>query len=432
MLETISDVLPDIVRAVVTDLMLILLIITMSTPKYKKKSIYITTAILIIVFNLILNLYFYLTDNYSAVVLTDFLLLVVIAVALKPLFCETVTQWCFSFISMINIYAAIVFLSYYTSDLFPDPLYGNTISRALLFGVIAYIFWKKAGPIYRKVKEYWHLYSLLSVSLLINYLYYLLSGDIEKTMTECFVPILLLVFLTLFLYIGIFLSLKIIIQRYSLREENIKMQSERTLLQKTGNEMKQRLSLMDDAVKQMRVIQHDRRHFNATLIELIEKGETDRALKLIHKQSASLPQSPRNYCENVEVNAAVCYYATMASEKGISCDIKLNIPKKLSLDGLELAMVVSNLLENAIHGVESLTDENARKIQFTAIYTGQLLLEIENPYTGKIKTNEDGIPLSDKKSHGIGTQSIVSFAKKWNAELDYLISDKTFKVQMMI
>ena len=134
----------------------------------------------------------------------------------------------------------------------------------------------------------------------------------------------------------------------------------------------------------------------------------------------------------MEVNAAVCYYATMASEKGISCDIKLNIPKKLSLDGLELAMVVSNLLENAIHGVESLTDENARKIQFTAIYTGQLLLEIENSYTGKIKTNEDGIPLSEKKGHGIGTQSIVSFAKKWNAELDYIISDKTFKVQMMI
>ncbi|WMJ23000.1 GHKL domain-containing protein [Paludicola sp. MB14-C6] len=422
----------DILRAVTTDIMLILLIFTMSTPKYNKKYIYISVAVLITSFNLATNMYFYLSQNYSAVVLTDLITLILIGFALKPFFSETAMQWCFSFVTLLNIYAAIVFISYYLSAISPHPYYGVIVLRIVCFGVIIWIFRKKIGPLYRSVKEYWHVYSLLTVSLLVNYIYYLLCGDIEQTMQENFIPIMFLIFLTLFIYIGIFLSLKIIIQRYTLREENIKIQTERVLLQKTTAEMQQRLSLMDDAVKQMRVVQHDRRHFNATLTELIEQGEIAQALTLIQKQSAALPQGPRSYCENVEVNAAVCYYVAMANEKGIACDIKLNIPKNVSVDGLELAIMISNLLENAIQGVSAVVDEKQRKISFTVIDTGQLILEIKNYYVGKIETDEYGLPLSKKSGHGFGTQSVVSFAKKWNAELDYEISNNLFQVRMII
>lgn len=427
-----DTLVPDILRSVITDFMLILLIYTMSTPKYKRTSIYVVVITLITAINLAANIFFYIKQDYSAVVLIDFVMLILIAIALKPLFKDTIMQWSFSFVTLLNIYMAIVFLSYFLCDFFPHPYYGNAFLRGVFMGTVVWIFWKKAGPLYRKVKEYWHVFSLLTVVLLINYLYYFLSGDIVKMMTDHFMSIFLLILLTLFIYIGIFFSLKIIIQRFELREENIKIQVERTLLQKTTNEMKQRLSLMEDAVKQMRVAQHDRRHFNAALQELIEQGKTEQALILIERQSVAFPQSPPAFCENTEINAAVCYYAAMANERGITCDIKLNIPKTLSVDGLELAMVISNIMENAIYGVSDVTDENERKIKFTAVYTGQLIVEIENRYTGEIKTDENGVPISDKPEHGIGTQSVVSFAKKWSAELDYEISDNIFKVRMLI
>jgi signal transduction histidine kinase len=428
-METIS---PDILRAIITDIMLLLFIFTMSTPKYTKKHVYVVSSIIIIVLNLIFNIFFYMTKNYSAVVVVDILMLGIVAISIKPLFQETMIQWGFIFITLLNIYAAIIFLSYFLCDIFPNPYYGNTLLRALMFAIIVVVFWKIAGPLYHKVKEYWYIFYLLTGTLLINYLYYFLSGDIEQALTEHFMSILLLVFLTVFIYLGILLSLKIIIQRYELNEKAARIESERLLLQNASNEMKQRLSIMEDAVKQMRISQHDRRHFNATIKELIENGETKQALLLLNKYSAELPQSPRYFCENVEVNAAVSYYAAMAHQKGINCDMKLNIPKDISIDGLELAMVVSNLFENAIEGVMSVTDENTRSIKFNSMYTGQLLLEIENTYVGKIKTDENGFPISQKEDHGIGTQSVICFAKKWNAELDYYISDNTFKVQMMI
>jgi hypothetical protein len=358
--------------------------------------------------------------------------LIVIAASFKWLVRETVMQWYFSFVTLLNIHAAIIFLSYVLCGLFSNPRYANAILRAVLFLPVIWVFWKKAGPIYRNVKEYWSVFSLLTVILLINYLYYFLSGDIQQMMSAHFIPILLLIFLTVFIYLGIFLSLEMIIQRYELREENIKNQNERILLEKTSAEMHQRLSLMNDAVKQMRVVQHDRRHFNATLKELIEQGETGKALLLIQKQTSALPQSPRFYCENVEVNAAVSYYAAMANQKGIICDIQINIPKELSVDRLELAMVVSNLMENAVQGVMNLTEEGKRKIRFIATYTGQLILEIENCFDGDVKTDKNGIPVAEEEGHGLGTQSVVSFAKKWNADLEYIISGDRFQVQLMI
>lgn len=426
----VDKILPDILRAIVTDMMIIMLIFTMSTPKYKKKIIYISATGILILINLGINLYFYLTGDYSAVVLTDIFMLLLISIVLKPLFKENITQWGFIYITVLNFYAATVFITYYLSDYFPNPHYANVVLRGVCLGMVVILFWKKAGPLYHQVKEYWHVFSILTCALLMNYLYYFLSGNILEMMDNNFMPILLLIFLTIFIYIGIFLSLKIIIQRYENREEYLNMQNERLLLQSTTNEMKHRLSLMDEAVKQMRVIQHDRRHFSATIMELLEQGKTKEALQLIQKQSAALPMSPQKYCDNVEVNAAVSYYVAMANEKGIECAIRLNIPEDINVDSLELAMVISNLMENAIQGVANLSEK--RKVKLVVLYTGQLILNIENHYQGIIKMDENGYPISEVENHGLGTQSIVFFAKKWNAELDYVISDNIFKVQMMI
>ena len=104
---------PDLLRALITDVMLILLLCTMATPKYKNKGVYVVAIIAILAGNLSANYYFYLANNYTAVFHADLAMLLVIGVALKPLFSDKIMQWCFSYVTMINIYAAVVFLSYF-------------------------------------------------------------------------------------------------------------------------------------------------------------------------------------------------------------------------------------------------------------------------------------------------------------------------------
>ena len=202
------------------------------------------------------------------------------------------------------------------------------------------------------------------------------------------------------------------------------MQSDRELT-------RQRLALMDETVRQMSIAQHDSRHFNNTLLALLQQGETDKAAGFIRQQSAALPQKPQSYCRNVSVNAAISYYAQLAHGQGIRCELRLNIPETLSVDERSLAMAISNLMENAVNAVSLLPAEK-RELRFTAVHTGQLILEMTNPYEGKVTLDDEGLPLSSKEGHGKGIQSIYDFVKQCGGEVVYKIDGGIFEVRMMV
>lgn len=132
------------------------------------------------------------------------------------------------------------------------------------------------------------------------------------------------------------------------------------------------------------------------------------------------------------VNAAVSYYADLARQRGYSCQLRLNIPEKLHVDELALAMAVSNLMENAIAALAALPAGIEPVVRFSAVHTGQLILEMSNPYTGEVLLDESGLPKSDKAGHGRGTQSVADFVKKCGGELLYELAGGMFKVRMMV
>jgi len=148
----------NLLRSVITDVMLILLLSTMATPKYKNKFVYIIATTIILVGNVSANYYFYLTESYTAVFYVDTAMLIVIGIALKPLFSDKIMQWCFSYITMINIYVAVVFLSYILSNFSPTPIYGNVYLRLIFFSLIVVVFKKRVSKLYRNVLDYWHIY----------------------------------------------------------------------------------------------------------------------------------------------------------------------------------------------------------------------------------------------------------------------------------
>lgn len=427
-----TSLFPDLLRAVITDIMLVLLLSTMATPKYKSKVVYIIATTIILVANVSANCYFYLLENYTAVFYVDLAMLMLIGVALKPLFTDKIMQWCFSYITMVNIYAIVVFLSYMLCDIFPRPIYGNAYLRLILFSVIVFVFHKWVSKLYRKVLDYWHIYILPVVSLLACLLSYFLGGNIEEMLTSNYVPLLFVMLLGFSVYVSIIHSLKTITEQYAIREENQKMQAEREYLQLAASNMSQRLELMQEVSAQNSRAAHDRRHFNNVLLELLEHGETGEAAAMLQSHNQSVPKINKVYCGNPAVNAAVCHYAGLAEQAGISTEIELDIPIDLSVDSLELSMVVSNLLENAIQACGRLTDSSNPYLRFTCRSVGRLLLEMENPCTEDTALDESGYPFTSQKNHGIGSKSVIAFAKKYDGELIYKIENGVFRARLLV
>lgn len=427
-----TSLFPDFFRAIVTDVMLILLLSVMATPKYKSKSVYVFATAIVLAANIGVNYYFYRTENYTAVFYVDLVMLLVIGVALKPLFTDKVMQWCFNYITILNIYIAVVFLSYIWADVFPRPMYGNSYVRLILFSMIIVVFRKQVSKLYRTVLDYWHIYILPAVSLFACFLSYLFGGDIRDRLSENYIPLMLLILLGLSVYISIIHSLKTITKQYAMREENQRMQAEREYLQLAAGNMSRRLELMEEVSAQNSRAAHDRRHFNNVLLELLEQEKTDEATALLQSQNQMTQKISRVYCENPAVNAAVCHYAALAEQAGISTETQLDIPRELTVDSLEFSMVVSNLLENAIQACGRITDDTKLYLRFTCKSVGRLLLEMENPCGSDTALDGNGYPLASQEDHGIGSKSVIAFAKKYDGELIYSIENGVFRVRLLV
>lgn len=210
------------------------------------------------------------------------------------------------------------------------------------------------------------------------------------------------------------------------------MQSEQEYLQLSAGNMSRRLELMEKVAEQNSRAAHDRRHLNNVLLELLEQGENGEAMALLQSQNHETPQTSKVYCENPAVNAAVCHYASLAEHASIPAEITLDIPGHLNVDTLELSMVVSNLMENAIQACEKLPHNQAPYLRFTCRSVGRLLLEIENPCAEGTTLDENGYPISGGLGHGIGSKSVIAFAKKYDGELLYNVNDGVFRVRLLV
>ncbi len=414
----------DILRSLVTNACLVTLLFTLARPKCRPRTEYLV-LIAIVLADFASNLWFYSRGDYTMLAKADIAFFLLAGVAAKPLFREKVMPWLFNCLTTLNVTTVIVILSYYLCDFFPYPHYANTVLRAAMYGALIWLFRARLRPLYRQAAERWEIYLIVAAGIAVNFGWYFLSSDdVEATLQSECVPLLLLTALSALVYFAVFHSLSENARETALREENLRMQAERELT-------RQRLALMDESVRQMSIVQHDRRHLAGTLLSLLSRGETEKAAQLIRRQSEALPQKPRSYCQNVPVNAAVSYYADLAEQRGVRCEIRLDIPETLHLDELSLAMAVSNLMENAVNAVSVLPAER-REMRFTAVCAGQLIMEMTNPYDGAVELDAEGLPVSHTEGHGRGSQSVAGFARRCGGELVYSTDGGVFTVRLMV
>ncbi len=427
-----SQLLPNLLRAVISTTANVLLMMTLLQPKYSKK-VTLLAMLGILAADLGTAIYCYLSGNLTLLSKVDIILFAVLCFAVRPLFKDTFMQWLFSYLTVQNISDVVIILSFIGSRHLPYPAYANSLLRIILFGAFLLILSRYVRPLYRQAVEHWMAYFTVALGIYITFNYYVLSSDdIVVTLTEQAVPLLLVIFIGFAAYGSILLSLKNLQREFRIKEENQKMQAEREYLQLAAGNMSRHLELMEEVSAQNSCAAHDRRHFNNVLLELLEQGKTGEATALLQSQNQAAPKISRVYCENPAINAAVCHYAGLAEQAGIPAELALDIPGDVNVDALELSMVVSNLMENAIQACGGLPQNKAPYLHFTCRSVGRLLLEMENPCTEGTVLDESGYPLACEEGHGIGSKSVIAFAKKYGGELLYKIENGVFRVRLLV
>ena len=155
--------------------------------------------------------------------------------------------------------------------------------------------------------------------------------------------------------------------------------------------------------------------------KLIAGGKIAAAKELIVRQTQLLDATRvKFYCSEPLINAALSIYFRRAEELGIKISYKIDLAEKILTDESDLAVLLSNLLENAITASQQQKIPSQREISLILRHKGgQNVLEISNHYDYEIKIGENGLPYTTKIGHGLGMTSLELFAKKYDAFTDF-------------
>ena len=178
-------------------------------------------------------------------------------------------------------------------------------------------------------------------------------------------------------------------------------------------------ALLQSRSEDVRRMRHDLRHYNRLLATLLHAGETERALDLIEAQDRELLTRPIvSYCKSPIVNAALTVYIQSAKKDGIpiSCNVDIDDPVRLTEGDNDLAILLSNVIENAIIASRK-QPEGERKIRVSLVFSAmQYALVVENRCNTILQLNDDGLPTTTEHGHGVGMTSLHNFSKKYGAE----------------
>ena len=158
-----------------------------------------------------------------------------------------------------------------------------------------------------------------------------------------------------------------------------------------------------------------------TIEELLTAGEINAAKALIIRENEQIESTRMKiYCSEPLINAALSINKRRAEVARIKIEFKIDLAEKVVTDESDLAVLLSNLLENAITASKKQKPPLRREISLILRHKGgKNILEISNWYENEVQLGESGLPYTTEIGHGLGMSSLELFAKKYDAFVDF-------------
>lgn len=299
--------------------------------------------------------------------------------------------------------------------------WGNTIICLSLRGALIYnllcwiftgIFWYPASHAARELLENeafartWYVFWLLPLLFVGLNLYMIpLYPEVmhQGRMMQIYIVFsFALLLLLLLFYIMFYLMAESLNRNSRLRQENQFLSLQQS-----------RYDSLRTAIAETREARHDMRHHFNALQNLAGKKEWDSLEKYLADAQAGLPDADLNLCDNAAVDSVVSHYGLLCRRQDIPFSFELDLPRELPVSEIDLCLVLSNLLENALEA-SLRTNPARRQIKARAyLHSGHMvLLTVENTFDGELKEKDGVFQSSKRRGEGIGLQSVRRMADK--------------------
>ena len=240
---------------------------------------------------------------------------------------------------------------------------------------------------------------------------------------QCYIVLSLVLLIILLLFYVMFLMMAVSLNR------NARLQQENHFL----SLQQERYENLCMAIEEARQARHDIRHHFVQLSSLAEQGDMEKIKKYLSATTEKISDYNLHFCENQAVDSVFGYYSTLAKRENIPFHALVSLPTDLSIDEINLCLVFSNLLENAIQA--SVKTEPARRKINVEVYPHHnhlLLIHVENTFDGKIQQENNVFQSSKRSGNGIGIESVRHITDKNGGVCDFTYEDGIFSAKIML
>ena len=262
---------------------------------------------------------------------------------------------------------------------------------------------------------------LLILCLVIKTITNLVVEVVIKGFYEVY-KIIFLIFISIML---IYLLVVILTELYSRYIEKNRIQKYQVEKEESFEKYKQNIESIFDEI---RAWDHDLKNHMTVMVSLLESKSEDELKKYVLHLDEEIHNIRRVvHTKNIVLDAILNSKTNKAYKKYINIDLDISIGEKLNISDLDLVILISNLLDNAIEACEYVEINRWIKVN---IYSKKesLIVEVNNSTDNykSLKTRKNS------NTHGIGLMQIDNIVKKYNGYIKRKHENNVFETFLII
>ena len=218
-------------------------------------------------------------------------------------------------------------------------------------------------------------------------------------------------------------SLFCILFSYKKLQQNFRLSTEISLLEQQEHFLNQYVEEAKARYDRTKSFRHDIRNHIAVVKKLLQGGKLEEAVSYIEDmddmaEKMSFPCSTNNPVVDILVGNKL----GIAKSMGIDVDCSLLLPYPCSLRDIDICIVLSNALDNAIRAVKSLGTATEKYICVSGRLQGDfLMMEIENSFRG-----------NGAFKKGTGLSNINAVAEKYGGAMSIKTQENVFVLHVLL
>lgn len=205
------------------------------------------------------------------------------------------------------------------------------------------------------------------------------------------------------------------------------------------NQVKRQLKFyerLESINKETRAIKHDMKNHMIIVRRLAEKGELQGLQQyLTHIEYTAEKLDNILHTGNSIVDAIINEKLEVAHKKHIPLEVKIQLPKELSIEPIDICVIMANSIDNAIEACSKIEEEDRRQIEIkSSCDKGYFIYSISNTTKEPVKIVNKQMATSKKDSlnHGYGIINMRKSVEKYDGELSMDYKENCFYLYIEI